>query len=209
MVSPNPGLRERKKAETRTALSEAAMRLATERGVDGVTADDIAAEANVSVRTFHNYFRSKEEAILSPYHALVDLVAVELRGRPAEEPILASLEHVAVRLVSRDIVSPDHGPADVEALWRSPRMAAYRPTLTHDLAHRMVAVVAERTGTRPETDLYPRLVTAVAAAVLLTVFDCDDIAGPDARAERVRAAFALLRAGLPAPTPTHQPAPTS
>lgn len=195
------GLRERKKAETRVALSLAAMRLATERGVDGVTADDIAAEANVSVRTFHNYFRSKEEAILSPYHALVDVVAGELRDRPREEPILGSLEHVAVRLVSHEIVSADHESADVEALWKSPLMAAHRPTLTHDLAQRMVAVVAERTGTDPRVDLYPRLVTAVAAAVLLAVFDCDDGIDPATRAERVRAAFALLRAGLPAPTP--------
>jgi AcrR family transcriptional regulator len=201
-VSTTPGLRERKKSETRTALSNAAMRLASERGVEGVTAEDIAAEANVSVRTFHNYFRSKEEAILSPYHQLVDLVAGELRGRPAGEPILESLEHVAVRLVSREIVSPDHGSADVEALWRSPLMAAYRPTLTHDLALRMVAVVAERTGTDAATDLYPRLVTAVAAAVLLAVFDCDELVDREVRAERVGEAFALVRAGLPAPIPT-------
>lgn len=196
------GLRERKKAETRIALSHAAMRLATERGVDGVTAEDIAAEANVSVRTFHNYFRSKEEAILLPYHQLVDMVAGELRRRPAGEPVLDSLEHLAVRLVSRDIEAPDHDAADIEALWRSPRMAAYRPTLTSDLAHRMVGAVAERTGTDPKADLYPALVTAVAAAVLLTVFDLDATVDPDTRTHRVTEAFALLRAGLPTPVPT-------
>lgn len=201
-MSTGPGLRERKKSETRIALSLAAMRLASERGVDGVTAEDIAAAANVSVRTFHNYFRSKEEAILSPYHLLVDRVAGELRQRPAGEPVLESLEHVAARLVSGAISSPDHDVEDVEALWRSPRMAAYRPTLTHDLAHRMVAVVAERTGTDPEADLYPRLVTAVAAAVLLAVFDCDDLTDREVRAQRVGEAFALLRAGLPAPITT-------
>lgn len=201
-MSITPGLRERKKAETRTALSVAAMRLATERGVDGVTAEDIAAEANVSVRTFHNYFRGKEEAILAPYHALIDIVSDELRQRPIGEHILDSLEHLAVRLVSRDIEVPDHQAADIEALWRSPRMASHRPTLTADLAHRMVGVVAERTGTDPATDLYPRLVTAVAAAVLLTVFECDDATDHDARAQRMREAFALLRAGLPTPVPT-------
>lgn len=201
-MATTPGLRERKKAETRISLSHAAMRLATQRGVDGVSAEDVAAEANVSVRTFHNYFRSKEEAILSPYHALVDIVADELRQRPVGEPILDSLEHLASRVVSRAIEAPGHDAADIEALWRSPRMAAYRPTLTSDLAHRIVGVVAERTGTDPVTGLYPRLVTAVAAAVLLTVFDCDDAADRDVRARRVTEAFALLRAGLPTPAPT-------
>jgi AcrR family transcriptional regulator len=195
------GLRARKKAETRTALSLAAMRLASERGVEGVTAEDIADAANVSVRTFHNYFRSKDEAILAPYHALVEIAASELRERPAGEPILDSLEHVAVRLVTQRIEPPDHDPADVESLWRSPRMAAYRPTLTADLARRMVGVVADRTGTDPETDLYPRLVTAVAAAALLTVFGCEDATDGGIRAHRVAEAFALLRAGLPAPVP--------
>lgn len=201
-MGTGPGLRERKKAETRAALSHAAMRLASERGVDGVTAEDIAAEANVSVRTFHNYFRSKEEAILSPYHQLVDMVADELRQRPAGEPVLDSLERLAVRLVSRSIEAPDHDAADIEALWLSPRMAAHRPTLTSDLARRMVGAVAERTGTDPKADLYPSLVTAVAAAVLLTVFDLDDVADRDTHAHRVTEAFALLRAGLPTPIPS-------
>lgn len=201
-MSTAPGLRERKKSETRTALSLAAMRLATERGVDGVTTEDIAAAANVSVRTFHNYFRGKEEAILLPYHQLVDLVAAELRERPMGEPILDSLEGLAIRLVSHAIGPPDHASADVEALWRSPRMAAYRPSLIADLARRLVGVVADRTGTDPATDLYPRLLTAVAAAVMLTVLDRDEVLDREAHVYDVSEAFALLRAGLPAPPTT-------
>ena len=42
---------------------ERAVALASARGLDAVTADDIAAAANVSVRTFHNYSGSKEEAL--------------------------------------------------------------------------------------------------------------------------------------------------
>ena len=57
------GLRERKKDETRSALSWAAIQLTVERGFDNVRVEDIAAEAGVSPRTFNNYFSSKGEAI--------------------------------------------------------------------------------------------------------------------------------------------------
>ena len=90
-------LRERKKAETRTALSQAVLRLALERGLDAVTADDIAAAANVSVRTFHNYFGTKEEALVAAWRSEFQVYVEALRDRPADEPILASLEHVFSR----------------------------------------------------------------------------------------------------------------
>ncbi|MFC7588313.1 TetR/AcrR family transcriptional regulator [Nonomuraea antimicrobica] len=58
------GLRERKKAETRQAVHEAALRLTVERGLDNVTVEAIADAANISRRTFSNYFDGKEDALL-------------------------------------------------------------------------------------------------------------------------------------------------
>lgn len=62
--APELGLRERKRIATRRAIQFAALELLDERGMQGVTVDGISARADVSPRTFFNYFATKEQAIL-------------------------------------------------------------------------------------------------------------------------------------------------
>ncbi|OIJ62616.1 TetR/AcrR family transcriptional regulator [Streptomyces mangrovisoli] len=79
------GLRERKKEETRRLLLEGAARLFKERGFEATTAADIAAYANVSVRTFFRYFDGKEALLLPDGVEIFSYVEQALAARPADE----------------------------------------------------------------------------------------------------------------------------
>src|SRR5216683_1737831 len=71
----------------RHALGSAALRLAVERGLENVTVEDITAEADVSLRTFGNYFSSKYEAICAIGTDRARRIGAELLARPAREPL--------------------------------------------------------------------------------------------------------------------------
>jgi AcrR family transcriptional regulator len=79
------GLREKKKWETRAALMQSALRLFSERGYDHVSPADIAADANVSTRTFFRYFEHKPDAVFG--------LAAEIQQiLDASDDVLSSLE---------------------------------------------------------------------------------------------------------------------
>jgi AcrR family transcriptional regulator len=94
-TTAEPGLRERKKAATRQALHEAAVRLAIEHGLDRITVEAIADDAGVSRRTFSNYFGSKEEALMYGDSRRVQRLLDGLRARPADESPWVALTAVA------------------------------------------------------------------------------------------------------------------
>src|SRR5690349_19718585 len=66
------GLRERKRLATRRAILIATAELVRERGFDGVTIEEISRVADISPRTFFNYFGSKEEAVAGELPVLPD-----------------------------------------------------------------------------------------------------------------------------------------
>ena len=92
--TPLPGLRERKKARTRWAIQEHALRLFAEQGYDATTVDQIAAAADVSPSTFFRYFRTKEDVVVQDEFDDLLLEAYAVAGR-APDPV-ASLRHSLV-----------------------------------------------------------------------------------------------------------------
>ncbi|MEP9378007.1 helix-turn-helix domain-containing protein [Aquabacter sp. CN5-332] len=82
-----PGLRDRKRRQTRARIQGAARALFLERGYEGTTVDEIAAAADISRRTFFHYFSSKEDLV----HSWQDDFKAALMAGVAAAPAEASL----------------------------------------------------------------------------------------------------------------------
>ena len=95
-VVDKPGLRERKKAKTRAAIQEQALRLFREQGYDGTTVEQIAEAAEVSPSTFFRYFGTKEEVVA--YDALDPIVMLAWRSQPADMPPIAAIRKAMVEV---------------------------------------------------------------------------------------------------------------
>lgn len=82
-----PALRERKKQQTRQAISSAAFELFSEHGFDAVTVAGVARRANVSEATVFNYFPTKEDLIYSRLEAFEAAMIEAIRERPSGQSI--------------------------------------------------------------------------------------------------------------------------
>ncbi|MDY0892766.1 TetR family transcriptional regulator [Frigoribacterium sp. CFBP9030] len=86
------GLRAAARDAVRQQLADVAIDLISERGFDGVTVEQIASAAGVSVRSVHRYFPAKEDMVVGGLSAYGSVVRDALLERPQDEPILKSLE---------------------------------------------------------------------------------------------------------------------
>ena len=89
-MATEPGLRQRKKEQTRQAIYEAARRLFSEQCFDRVTVAEVAREANVSEVTVFNYFPSKEDLFYAGMHFFEEeLLDAVRRRKPGESALKA------------------------------------------------------------------------------------------------------------------------
>ena len=84
MSTPAPktsvSLRDRNKQRVRRRILDTAMSLAATRGVDGMTAEDISAQAEIGRATFFRYFPSKEAAVIVGFYEQRLMALVEVLG---------------------------------------------------------------------------------------------------------------------------------
>jgi AcrR family transcriptional regulator len=107
MTETTMGRRERKKAATRQALADAALRLFLEHGYDQVGVKDVADAADVSTTTLFKHFSSKEALVFDQDADKEAALVAAVRQRPAGMSIPDALrQHI---LVSRFAYSDDPG----------------------------------------------------------------------------------------------------
>ena len=169
---PRASLRERKKLATRRSLRRIALDLVAERGFAHVTVDDIAEAADVSTRTFFNYFPSKEAVLFGTDPER----ATELRERVAHEapgqPALEALRRVMVsdaQVVADELSELGGDPAEwlrrMKEARADPHLRTAHAAQMAMNERAMTEGLAERLGTDPERDPYPVLLAATAGAV--------------------------------------------
>jgi AcrR family transcriptional regulator len=198
------GLRERKKHETRGALSWAATRLAVERGLDNVRVEDIADAVGVSHRTFNNYFSSKAEAIAARHLDRARLIASDLRARPTSEPLWDAVTNAALgQFGAGDRSTPDsRWLTGVRLIVHEPALQGEFFKASAQAQAELAGAIAERTGNDVESTMYPRLMAAaVVAAIQVAMRQWLTSDPPVAAPPLLRDALTQLADGLPEPQP--------
>jgi AcrR family transcriptional regulator len=169
--SARSGLRERKKRATRQALSHAALRLAIERGVDNVLVEHIAAEVEVSTRTFNNYFVSKHQAICALGVDRAESLGSALRARPAEENLWQAITEALLEHYDDSANAPDREWfTAVRLVMSAPALQGEYLKVIATTQQVLAEAIAERAGLDNSTDMLPMILAgAVTAACQVAV----------------------------------------
>lgn len=162
MTVRRTGLRERKKQATRKALREAALRLAMERGPDNVRVDDIAAAAEVSPRTYNNYYSSREQAIVAAITAEREArVAAAVAARP---PNIRLADAVIDAVVEQYTEPGEHARDALLLITTSPTLREAFLETTVAIEHSLTGAIADRFDESDENTAQV-LAASVSAAV--------------------------------------------
>jgi AcrR family transcriptional regulator len=163
-----PGLRERKKQQTREKIERVALQLFGERGYDETTLAEIAEAADVAPRTIFAYFESKEDILFCDEPLLYDRLERTLTQRPPGATTVDAL---------REFVS-SISAADEQTKLRKRIIGANEGLRRRERAHsapleRLVAESISRDlGTDPDDDdVRPLLIAASVTAAFNAVRD--------------------------------------
>lgn len=200
-----PSLRERKKLATRRELRRITLDLAARHGFANVTVDDIAAAADVSPRTFFNYFPTKEAALFGMDHGQLDALRGAIADAAPGAPPLAALREVMTgiaRSMTDELAELGGDPGDwlarMKAARTDPHVRAAHAAQMAQVERTVAESLAQRLGTDLDRDPYPGLLAAVAVATVRsgTAF-WSNSGGVLPLEEFVDLAFRALHDGLP------------
>jgi AcrR family transcriptional regulator len=208
LLAPHSSLRERKKLATRRGIRRVALELIAERGFSHVTVEDIAAAAEVSPRTFFNYFPSKEAVLFGADPGRAEEVRArlvhDLPGHSALEVLRLVLTDRARQLAAELAElggDPARWAAQMKAAHADPQLRAAQASHMAQVESSFASALAERLGTDPDRDPYPMLLASAATAVLRSTMSFWASGGGAGGAvpleQLVDAAFQALADGFP------------
>lgn len=203
-----PGLRERKKQQTRQAIAAAAHELFAERGFEDVTVVGVARRANVSAATVFNYFPTKEDLVYGRLEefeaALVRAVRERAPGQSITAAFSASLLEGQGLLNAQDPEAHARLVAVSRIIAASPSLLARERQIYDEYTRTLAALIAEERSVDPD-DVEPWVVANAIIGVhrgLVEYVRRNVLAGKSwpSLARRVRAqaerALAVLDRGL-------------
>ncbi|HTX82963.1 MAG TPA: TetR family transcriptional regulator [Streptosporangiaceae bacterium] len=202
------GLRERKKAKTRAAIRQHALRLFREQGYSATTIEQIVDAAEVSPATFFRYFPSKEDVVLQDDFDIVTIEALEAQP-PELSPVAAFRAAAADTLASLTAEDIDRFRDSVELTFTIPEIRSRAIDEFVRTINQIAAAIARRTGRRPD-DFEVRVVAGAIIGVIMSVTITEDqdtwnaggFADITELFSRIDTALSQLERGLPMLTRT-------
>jgi AcrR family transcriptional regulator len=189
-----PGLRERKRQQTRERLTRVAMALFLECGFEATTLDDIAAAADISRRSFFHYFASKEDVVFAWQEESTAALIAAVAARPAGESMLTAAENAISAMIRQ--LQPGEAIAMAQLKRDNPALQA-RDQVKYDKLERALADALGRRAGHKTEKLKARLVAMIATGVMRIGGELWATEGarekPEALAKRT---FAAIRAIL-------------
>ena len=137
-------------------------------GYNTVTAEQIAAAAGISVRTFFRYFQTKDDVLSAMPLRVIETMCTTVESRPPGEPILDTW---------RQSIAGAYDTQDVRAAQLLHRIIRTQPALEHRivigdsrLSEMLVTTIARRLGVDPATDLRPSVLGVAILGALNAAF---------------------------------------
>jgi AcrR family transcriptional regulator len=148
-----PGLRERKREQTRQLIADTARRLFAARGFDGVTVVDVARAAEVAPATVFNYFPTKEDLFYSGLEAFEEELLTAIRARTPGESVLTAFSRFVLQerglLSSKEPEAVERLAAIVRVIAESSALLAREQRIFADYTASLAGLLAEETSARP------------------------------------------------------------
>jgi len=158
-----PGLRERRKQQTRQAISDIATRMFVARGFDDVTIAQVADAAGVAKMTVTNYFPRKEDLVFDRAEAVERHLAGVIAARAPGESMLAAIRRDYAEAVARaDVTLGLSSPGFAAMILSSPVLIGRAREMLDQRERALGDAIAAETGT---DDPQQRLVASLLAAV--------------------------------------------